>query len=217
MTYDAVRGRILLFGGYDTVAGELGDTWEYDGSNWTQLAPAGNPRAMSGHAMVYDLAHRQVLRYGEHAETAVLLPASAATWTRHGLGCAGSAGVPTLDPLPNTAPVLGSPFVLNLGSLPAAPGAAVLTFGFDLVRWNGLALPLPLDSRGLPGCRLWIGPAPGAAVLLTHAGTTASFTLSIPANPLLAGLVVGTQAWVLDPLASSGNGSVTNGGILRTF
>jgi hypothetical protein len=232
MAYDVIRGRIVLFGGesrYGTLP-TLSDTWEYDGSNWTQLVVSGNPLATYQTALVYDLARRRMLLFGgvNTPNTAVLLPAQAATWTRHGLGCAGSAGVPTLDPLPgpararvlapaNATPALGSRFVLNLASLPATPGAAVLTFGFDLVRWNGLALPLPLDPFGLPGCRLWIGPAPGADVLLTHQGTTASFTLAIPANPLLTGLVVGTQAWVLDPLASSGNGSVTNGGILRLF
>jgi len=150
-------------------------------------------------------------------DTVLLSAANAGTWTRHGLGCSGSAGVPSLDPLPNATPALGSPFTLHLGSLPATPGAAVLTFGFDLVSWNGHVLPMPLDPLGLPGCRLWIGPAPGADVLLTHAGSTASFTLAIPANPVLAGLVVGTQAWVLDPLAHSGNGAVSNGGILRVF
>jgi hypothetical protein len=78
-------------------------------------------------------------------------------------------------------------------------------------------LPLPLDALGLAGCRLWIGPAPRASLLLAHAGFGTNLTLVIPASPVLAGLVVGTQAWVFDPLVGSGNGAVTNGVILRMF
>jgi Kelch motif protein len=38
MTYDSARKRVVLYGGYDGVV--RGDTWEWDGTNWTETTPA---------------------------------------------------------------------------------------------------------------------------------------------------------------------------------
>lgn len=53
MVYDSARKRIVLFGGQGQF-GELADTWEWDGTNWTQIYPTTNPGARQGHAMAYD-------------------------------------------------------------------------------------------------------------------------------------------------------------------
>lgn len=44
MVYDAERRRIVLFGGHalgpeNATADVFGDTWEWDGSSWTEAAP----------------------------------------------------------------------------------------------------------------------------------------------------------------------------------
>src|SRR5262249_23125979 len=41
LAYDSVRDRVVLFGGVSSasILG-FGDTWEWDGANWTQRAPA---------------------------------------------------------------------------------------------------------------------------------------------------------------------------------
>ena len=36
MVFDAARGQIVLFGGYDP-SGPFNDTWVWDGTNWTQM------------------------------------------------------------------------------------------------------------------------------------------------------------------------------------
>jgi hypothetical protein len=57
MAYDPVRQRIVLFGGYglpNPPGTTFGDTWEYDGSTWTQRTPATSPSARRGHAMATD-------------------------------------------------------------------------------------------------------------------------------------------------------------------
>jgi hypothetical protein len=41
MAYDAARSQIVLFGGYSLEDGEVGDTWTWDGTDWTQH-PAGS-------------------------------------------------------------------------------------------------------------------------------------------------------------------------------
>lgn len=59
MAYDAVRKRVVMFGG------SLGnETWEWDGTNWNQRNPATSPTSRCYHAMVYDLARQRVVLYG---------------------------------------------------------------------------------------------------------------------------------------------------------
>jgi N-acetylneuraminic acid mutarotase len=66
MAYDAARGKVLLFGGFDDAGN--GETWEYDGptQTWTQV-PVASPDAPSprnGHAMAYDAARGKVVLFG---------------------------------------------------------------------------------------------------------------------------------------------------------
>jgi len=37
MTFDSKRGRTVLFGGVGAGGALFGDTWEWDGSFWTQM------------------------------------------------------------------------------------------------------------------------------------------------------------------------------------
>ncbi len=54
MVTDTARQRVVLFGGEDPNT-HHGDTWEWDGAAWTQVA-SGGPAPRSRHAMVYDAA-----------------------------------------------------------------------------------------------------------------------------------------------------------------
>lgn len=64
MAYDALRGRVVLFGGLpDTSFAGSSDTWEYDGNNW--FARGSGPmvgRLM--HAMAYDRARGRIVVHG---------------------------------------------------------------------------------------------------------------------------------------------------------
>lgn len=54
MAYDGQRGVMVLFGGHqDGSQPFCGDTWEYDGTEWTQRATSG-PSAREGAALAYD-------------------------------------------------------------------------------------------------------------------------------------------------------------------
>jgi hypothetical protein len=57
MTYDARRGKVVLFGGSgaSVATGRLNDTWEWDGTTWTEVTPPGpKPSIRTGAAMTYD-------------------------------------------------------------------------------------------------------------------------------------------------------------------
>ena len=61
MTYDASRGVVVLFGGQYSTA--LGDTWEWDGSNWALRSTSG-PSPRLSCAMAYDHARGVVVLFG---------------------------------------------------------------------------------------------------------------------------------------------------------
>jgi hypothetical protein len=66
IAYDRDRGRIVLFGGYRRVAGvtqRLGDTWEWDGDQWKEVAVDG-PTPRNSAAMTYDEHKRSVVLFG---------------------------------------------------------------------------------------------------------------------------------------------------------
>lgn len=68
MAYDSSRGRIVLYGGFAWNGGwpwppSLGDTWEWNGATWAQVASSGPPgRYLAG--MVYDSLRGQTVLFG---------------------------------------------------------------------------------------------------------------------------------------------------------
>jgi hypothetical protein len=68
MAYDAATGTAVLFGG-DNQKGcaQLGDTWSWDGTTWTQQAPAASPPARYEAAMAYDAATGTAVLFGGFA------------------------------------------------------------------------------------------------------------------------------------------------------
>jgi hypothetical protein len=58
MAYDAATGTVVLFGGGGNH--DLGDTWTWDGTTWTQQAPATHPAARLSASMAYDAATREL-------------------------------------------------------------------------------------------------------------------------------------------------------------
>ena len=66
LAYDPIRDRVVLFGGAGTTSGAptFGDTWEWDGTTWTQLTPATAPAPRYHHAMVYFAGRSRMLLFG---------------------------------------------------------------------------------------------------------------------------------------------------------
>src|SRR5262249_33727606 len=61
--YDPVRRVTVMFGG-SSALGDFGETWEWDGTNWSRRSPETSPPARSGHGMVYDSTRHRVVLYG---------------------------------------------------------------------------------------------------------------------------------------------------------
>jgi hypothetical protein len=64
MAYDAARQVVVAFGGRDVFTGALADTWEWNGSTWTQHAPAVAPAPRWNAVAAYDPQQQRVLLNG---------------------------------------------------------------------------------------------------------------------------------------------------------
>ncbi len=95
-TYDARRDRAIAFGGWGVVSGtltycddvakncnRLGDTWEFDGIDWAQVATASAPEARVGMELATDALRGHVVGFGGWAD-----PNSDETWEYYTRGAA---------------------------------------------------------------------------------------------------------------------------------
>ena len=64
VAYDSGHGKTVLFGGVDVNLNLLGDTWVWDGTNWTQESPQTSPPALSDFNITYDATHNQTIVFG---------------------------------------------------------------------------------------------------------------------------------------------------------
>ncbi len=110
-------------------------------------------------------------------------------------GCAGSLGVPTLQPVGTSRPQLGTTTTVELDNMPTNVG--FLMIGLSNTTSPFGPLPLSLASLGAPGCT---GHAsPDANVILIGTGGIAQHAISLPNNGTFAGVNFYVQALVLDP------------------
>ncbi|MCC7062487.1 MAG: hypothetical protein IT456_06755 [Planctomycetes bacterium] len=70
MVYDSANGRCVMFGGTSSSI-LLGDTWQWNGVDWSQAATA-SPGARCGPAMAYDSARNKTILFGGQGSGPVL-------------------------------------------------------------------------------------------------------------------------------------------------
>lgn len=189
MVFDNARGVCVLTGGMDPVNGAArNDTWEFDGTAWTQLPGAFAPGRDFG--LAYDPVRRFVVRHGGIAGAVT----NGETWRfgarseAFGAGCLGANGVPTLTS--PDAPRTGGNWPLALTLANATAPLAVLAVGFN-------SLPgVPLDSIGLPGCTAWVT----ADVLLAAPASNgqSGWQIGLPSAAAVVGVELFAQALSLD-------------------
>jgi len=84
MAYDTDREVMVLFGGYTYAHGYyeyLGDTWEYDGTAWTNR-PASGPAGRYSHAMAYDPVRKVVVMVGGWGGSGEMWEWDGTSWSR---------------------------------------------------------------------------------------------------------------------------------------
>ncbi|HZN37662.1 MAG TPA: hypothetical protein VFD82_02605 [Planctomycetota bacterium] len=122
-----------------------------------------------------------------------------ATWTSYGTGCAGPAGVPSLQVA--SPPALGQTFILTVSNL--SGGIPIMLIGLGQV-----SVPLPLPQFA-PGCTLLV--TPDILDVMTPVGGSAAWSLPIPPTLTLPGMLLYNQVFELGTpwtLSNAGFGEI---------
>jgi hypothetical protein len=149
MAFDSTRNRTVLYGGDQGNASAnapLGDTWVYDGTNWTSLTPAKSPPARESHGMAYDSMRDRVVVFGGDAATGVV----AETWEFD--GTTWSQPMPTNSPGARDFPAMAydsSRHKTVLFGGTGLVGGVLMALG-DTWEWDGTNWTNPSNS-GPPG------------------------------------------------------------------
>ena len=98
LAYDLVRQKLVMFGGFGIPDFQnarvccFGDTWSWNGQNWTQEFPAGSqPTPRTSPAIAYDSARNEMVMFGGQSPNGNLTD----TWVYNGtiwIPCHDSAG-----------------------------------------------------------------------------------------------------------------------------
>jgi hypothetical protein len=153
MVYDAALGKIVLFGGQgvfdnNTATSYLGDTWVFDGNDWTQVQAEDvtgttAPGRRSLAAAAYDSINQVVVLYGGQSDTTANVAVqrgdtwtfNGTAWTRVGLDdpTGQSAPSPRAGARIEYDPALGG--LILFGGL--TNQGTVSPYGNDTWKWNG--------------------------------------------------------------------------------
>src|SRR5262249_32180113 len=144
MVYDSQRARTVLFGGA-TSSGPNGETWEWNGTTWTQRMVTGPP-ARQGHAMAYDSARHVTVLFGGFTSSTRLADTwewNGTAWTQQMVSgpSARDDGAMAFD-ASRTACVLYGGFTASPPAVPDEVGA-----------WNGTVWSTLTPASGDAGAR----------------------------------------------------------------
>jgi hypothetical protein len=143
--YDAVRQRVVMFGGGSWTELPLDDTWEWDGVTWAQQAPTTRPPARFWHGLAYDAARQRTVLFGGSG----LVGGLDDTWEWDGV--AWQRSTPRTSPPPSPMPMMvydrARRRVVLGGERLFAPSDAVSTWEWDGTDWRRVA------HAGHPGAR----------------------------------------------------------------
>lgn len=196
MAYDSQRRKVVLFGGGPNPfwSYPFSDTWQWDGSRWTQV-PTTGPSTSWQQGMAYDSRRGRTVLKGASGTWELALPISA-EFTAFGQGCPGPVGTPLLTAAPGSLPIIGQTLQMQLTNLPpnifAFPFGAV---GFSDQIFNGVPLPAPMDTIGAPGCILFVSI--DQEFVLSNQSGAAAWNIPVPFDPSLLGLDAYLQGAVL--------------------
>jgi hypothetical protein len=148
MVYDAARSRVVLYGGTDAASFRPTDTWEWDGSNWSEVAQAGaRPGGRDRPGMAFDGIHGKVILFGGAGSNADTWAWNGSSWTQ-----IASGGLSGRDNLAMAFDAARGVVVLYGGSVSPNPALDDL-WEFDGTAWtqppHGLAVPGARDGHSL--------------------------------------------------------------------
>jgi len=142
MAFDASRGVVVLFVGGSGRTGYLDDTWEYDGTTWTEVATPDSPSGRQGHAMAYDSARDVVVLFGGFGADGVL----ADTWEYD--GTLWTKVVTPAAPPASTGHAMVYDSVRGVVVLLSAGYTLAISWEYDGITWRQVVAPRSPPDRG---------------------------------------------------------------------
>ncbi|HTR51063.1 MAG TPA: hypothetical protein VMJ10_10185 [Kofleriaceae bacterium] len=138
IAYDAARQRIVMYGGW-TVDGNLDDTWEWDGTSWTEITTAHSPGPRLDASMAYDAVRHRIVLFGGYGANYTGVKSD--TWEYDGVDWTRKS--PTASPPAMAAAAMS--FDANRGHLLLYGGIlsdstdSTITYDYDGTTWNTLS------------------------------------------------------------------------------
>ncbi len=217
MAYDPRSGSTVVAGGADA-QGCYADVWSWDGAQWTiHLPTAASFSPRSGASLVLDTGDNEFRLFAGSCGSvftndlwSVVLPV-ASRWSRYGVGCAGTLGIPDLAVRAGSTAIIGHTLVCDVTNAPTS--AFNFAFGtYDLQRDTFLNQPIPVDlaSFGLGGCSVWSGASWSVLLPTMQPGVGTNLQVPLPNWSGLLGMTLYLQAIVFDN-ANGRWAAVTNG------
>jgi hypothetical protein len=140
VAFDSTRNVTVLFGGEDGLSGRRSDTWEWNGTTWTDVSPGGTagvnyPTTREDHAMAFDAVNGVVVLFGGDDG-----PSLSDTWTWNGttwsdLSPGGIAGTD----YPDARSYHAMAFVTGKNAVTLFGGYTGTFLRDDTWEWNGTA------------------------------------------------------------------------------
>lgn len=146
--FDRVRNRLVVFGGDTAQATAANDTWEWNGSAWTQIVPATTPLGRRDFAMTYDVVRQVCVLVGGDATAPTFFGDA---WSWNGLNWAQIA--------PITIPRHGSAIAhdpVRARTLLHGGASNVTDYHSDVTEWDGSIWQGPQST---PIARTWASAA----------------------------------------------------------
>lgn len=180
MVHDSLRDRIVLFGGRGGAGINpplLAETWEFDGTTWTQVTTASFPSPRQWFGMAFDPTRAKVVLYGGQA--AGILLDSDETWEYDGVDWSLRSPATRPGPLENAAMCFHQALdkVLLFSGIDVQTGGTSQTWAWNGVNWALLPVTGPVPAprtfarlaydQGRQAALLFGGMDPQTGTLLT--------------------------------------------------
>jgi len=144
LVYDERRAVTVLFGGLTaSAASVVGDTWEWDGVDWTQRFPAQSPPPRRNHGMAYDARRGRTVVNGGYAG-ASQSPVTD-TWEYDGTNWVRTGLAGPAPPMVLTQQLAADPDRGGIVCLEGS-GGQMRTWTFDGAQWR---ITLPAQTAGM--------------------------------------------------------------------
>jgi hypothetical protein len=144
LVHDLVRNVVVMYGGMTSmisIARPVAETWEWDGTNWTQITTATTPPGLTAYGLAYDSARARTVLYGGSSNPGLLMDSNQ-TWEYDGTDW--TRITPATNPGPLERPAmcyfaaLGR--IVLFGGINVQTGGTDVTWSYDGTNWSQLPI-----------------------------------------------------------------------------